>query len=63
MDSALLVRFHEVMPGTGGLDYATYIREINKLNPDLPLLIEHLRSDEDYCKAAAHLWDVERSLG
>ncbi len=61
MDSALLVRFLEVMPGQGGLDYRTYIREINKLDPNMPLIIEHLRSDEDYRKAAAYLWDLERN--
>lgn len=59
MDSTLLVRFHEVMPGQGTLDYATFIREINRLNPDLPLLIEHLNTDAEYREAAAYLWGVE----
>lgn len=63
MDSALLVRFLEVMPGKGGLDYPTFIREINRLDPEMPLMMEHLNSTEAYAEAAAYLLKIEESSG
>lgn len=59
LDSTLLVRFHEVMPGTGGLCYPSYIREINRLDPEMPLIIEHLKTDQEYRQAADYLRSVE----
>ncbi len=46
--------------GEGGMDYRTYIRELDKLDPGLPLIIEHLRSDDDYRAAAKYLRQVEQ---
>ncbi len=50
----------EVKVGEGGMDYRTYIRELDKLDPGLPLIIEHLRSDDDYRAAAKYLRQVEQ---
>ena len=60
LDSTLLVRFLEVMPGRGGLDYHTFIKEINRLDPEMPLMIEHLDSDAEYIEARDYLLGVER---
>jgi sugar phosphate isomerase/epimerase len=40
------VHFVEVVPGRGEVDYRTYLREVAKT--DAPLMIEHLRSAEEY---------------
>ncbi len=45
----------EVRPGLGALDYAVYLRELNQLDPDMPLMLEHLPSEEEYALAAAHI--------
>ena len=56
----LTVHLDEVRPGTGRLDYAVYLRELAKLDPDLPLMLEHLSTPEDYRLAADHLREVAR---
>ena len=42
------VHFKEVVPGTGQIDYATYLRELSKLAVDAPLMLEHLQTAEEY---------------
>jgi sugar phosphate isomerase/epimerase len=51
-----------VRPGTGGLDYATFLRELHKL-PGTPLMLEHLPNAEEYDQAAAHIRSVAKQLG
>jgi len=53
----------EVRPGLGGMDYAVYLREIEALGPDTPLMLEHLDSAEEYDQAAAHVRTVARDTG
>ena len=42
------VHFKEVVPGTGQIDYATYLSELSKLDVDAPLMLEHLQTPEEY---------------
>jgi sugar phosphate isomerase/epimerase len=56
------VHLSECRPGTGGLDYHSYVREINRLDPEMPLLMEHLGSDEEYAEAASYILAVEREV-
>lgn len=58
----LTTHLDEVRPGQGGLDYVTFLRELNKL-PGVPLMLEHLPSAEEYEQAAAHIRSVARELG
>jgi len=37
----------EVCPGRGGLDYAVYRQELSRLDPDVPLMLEHMHPEED----------------
>ncbi|MDF3057976.1 MAG: sugar phosphate isomerase/epimerase [Rariglobus sp.] len=53
----LTVHLDECRPGAGVLDYATYLRELSRLDPDTTLRIEHLAA-EDYPMAADHLREV-----
>ena len=50
-----LPHYEETRPGLGRLDYAAYVRLIDKLDPDLPLMIEHLDTDAEYDLAAAYI--------
>lgn len=43
--------FMETMPGRGSLDYVTYIRNVTSLPQEVPLLLEHLRTAEEYDEA------------
>jgi sugar phosphate isomerase/epimerase len=45
----------EIRPGLGSLDYRTLIREMHRLDPDMPLMMEHLPNNEEYRLAADYL--------
>ncbi|MCE9589893.1 MAG: sugar phosphate isomerase/epimerase [Planctomycetes bacterium] len=49
----LTVHLDECRPGTGVLDYAAFLRELGRLDPDTPLMLEHLPPEESEYRAAA----------
>ena len=53
----------EVRPGLGALDYAAFLQELDRLEPDTPLMLEHLKTDEDYRLAADYVRSVARRTG
>jgi len=62
-DIEMNVHFREVQPGLGSLDYATYLRRLAQLPQNPPLMIEHLKSAEEYAAAAKHITEVGRKGG
>lgn len=63
MDARFMVHIDEVRPGLGKLDYAVLLRELDRLDPDLPLMMEHLPSREEYALAASHIRSIAASVG
>ena len=61
--SNLTVHLDEVRPGLGGLDYPVFLSELARLDPDLPLMLEHLPGPDDYRLAASHVRAVASGLG
>jgi sugar phosphate isomerase/epimerase len=59
----LTTHLDEVRPGLGYLDYRTLLRELDKLEPDTPLMIEHLHAEEDYRLSAAYIRGVADEIG
>jgi sugar phosphate isomerase/epimerase len=59
----LTTHLDEVRPGLGQLDYRVYLRELAKLDPDTPLMLEHLKTAEEYALAAAHVRQVAAAEG
>lgn len=59
----LTVHLSECRPGSGLLDYRTFLVELSKLDPDTPLLLEHLNSAEEYAAAAAHVRRIAGESG
>ena len=57
------VNIQEVVPGTGLIDYRTYLRELSRLGTDAPLMLEHLHSEEEYTRGREYIQGVARSLG
>jgi sugar phosphate isomerase/epimerase len=57
------VYIQEVVPGTGLIDYKTYLQELSALGTDAPLMLEHLHSEEEYTKGREYIQGVARSLG
>jgi sugar phosphate isomerase/epimerase len=58
LGEGVTVQFSEVRPGLGSLDYVTFLRELNKLNADIPILLEHLPDAEEYRQAAGYIRSV-----
>jgi len=60
MRSQLALHLDEVIPGQGVLDYRTFLSEMNKLPGDMPLMLEHLTTSEEYGQARDHIVKVAR---
>lgn len=58
LSGRLTVHLDEVRPGLGGLDYHTFLNELNRLDPDIPLMLEHLPTAEEYALAAEYVRGV-----
>ena len=63
LSGKLTVHLDETRPGTGGLDYPVFLRELSRLPPDTTLMLEHLPSAEEYGLAAAHVRAVALAEG
>ncbi|HWF47254.1 MAG TPA: TIM barrel protein, partial [Bryobacteraceae bacterium] len=49
------VHFAEVVPGRGQIDYQTYLRELASAPLEAPLMLEHLKTAEEYAEGAAYI--------
>ncbi|MFA6506054.1 MAG: sugar phosphate isomerase/epimerase [Treponemataceae bacterium] len=59
----LTIQFEERRPGEGKLDYAVYLKELERVDTDMPLLIEHLKKDEDYEAGARSIRETAETEG
>ena len=59
----LTVHLDEARPGMGRLDYPTLLREIEKIGPQTPLMLEHLASDSEYAAAAEFVRKTAAAIG
>ena len=59
----LTVHLAEAIPGQGALDYRVLLTELDRLDPDTPILVEHLTTDAEYAAAVAHIRAVAGALG
>jgi sugar phosphate isomerase/epimerase len=62
-DVEMNVHFREVRPGTGTLDYETYLKRLAALRDPPPLMMEHLPNAEEYDKAREHILAVGKRVG
>lgn len=63
MSNEFNVNITQVAPGLGKLDYRVFLTEMDALDPDTPLLTEHLDTAEECAAAAAHIRSVAREVG
>ena len=63
MPSTFMVEIRECRPGTGTLDYRTFLTELNRLPGDVPLMMEHLPNKEAYDLAKGYITGVAAELG
>ena len=59
----LNVHFLEVVPGRGEVDYRAYLAELAKLSVDAPLMLEHLKTAEEYDEGKRYIMKVAGELG
>jgi sugar phosphate isomerase/epimerase len=59
----LNVHFLEVIPGRGQIDYQAYLRELAKLPVEAPLMLEHLKTAEEYEEGKQYIRKVGDSIG
>ena len=55
MGSNFIVHLDETRPGLGKLDYGTFIREALKIDINMPIMLEHLQTDEEYRMASRYV--------
>jgi sugar phosphate isomerase/epimerase len=55
LSNNLTVLLSETRPGLGNLDYRVYLQQIKMLDKDIPLMLEHLPSMEEYKLAADYI--------
>jgi sugar phosphate isomerase/epimerase len=57
------VHFAETMPGRGGMDYVTYLRNVTALPRTVPLMLEHLRTPQEYDEARLFIIKTAQETG
>jgi len=59
----LTLHIDEALPGEGEFDYPALLRNCAALDEDLPMMIEHLRGEEEYDRAAANIRRIAAEMG
>jgi len=59
LEDELTPHLPEVRAGLGNLNYAVYLKELSKLK-NVPLMLEHLNTAEDYNLAAKYIREVAK---
>ena len=49
------LRLEECAPGEGEFPLLHYASRINEVDPDMPVILEHLNTDEEYIKYMGYL--------
>ena len=62
LDSRYTLRLEECGPGDGEFPLKYYVSKMNETDPDMPVILEHLNSDEDYLKYLAYLKEELKTL-
>lgn len=58
----LTTHLDEVRAGFGGINYYNLLRELNHLDINLPIMLEHLPGADDYKLAEAHIRSVAAEI-
>jgi len=48
----------ECAPGVGEFPLRYYVQKMNAIDPDMPVILEHLNTDEEYIKYMGYLKEV-----
>jgi sugar phosphate isomerase/epimerase len=53
----------EVIPGTGVIDYKTFLQQLWQLPQEAPLMLEHLQNEQEYAQGRQYIQRVAQGLG
>ena len=56
------VCLREVIPGQGSIDYAAYLTGLAQLTQEVPLMLEHLETAEEYAQGRKYIRSVAQAL-
>lgn len=59
----LNVHFLEVIPGRGQIDYRAYLQGISKLGREIPLMLEHLKTADEYDEGREYIFRIGKEAG
>jgi L-ribulose-5-phosphate 3-epimerase UlaE len=59
----LNVHFLEVIPGRGEMDYRTYLTQISECPVEAPLMLEHLKTAEEYDEGKQYILRIGSEAG
>ena len=54
---------HEAPIMEGGVDFDAFLREVGRLAPEMPVIIEHRKSLDEYCAALSYVRERAAALG
>jgi len=57
------VSLREVIPGRGSIDYKAYLEGLSQLPVDAPLMLEHLKTADEYAEGRNYIKGIAASLG
>jgi len=57
------LHFIEVIPGRGSVDYRAYLQALAVLPKETPLMLEHLKTAEEYAEGAAYIRKIGAESG
>lgn len=55
LDSRYTIRLEECGPGDGEFPLRYYATRMNEIDPDMPVILEHLHTDEEYIRYMDYL--------
>ena len=62
MGDEYTLRFEECAPGCGEFPIRHYIEKMNEIDADMPMILEHLDSDDEYRKYVTYLKEISDGL-
>lgn len=62
LQNKLTVHLDECRPGTGALDYHTYLRRASELGDRVCVMLEHMTEEEDYVLATRYVKGIAKEL-
>lgn len=58
LDGAYTTRLEECAPGCGEFPLKYYVSKMDAIDPDMPIILEHLSTDDEYYKYMAYLKEL-----